>query len=185
MPKSPILILFLFLFTFPFVVIAQGPPPQAQAHAQKEESDDKGPPFASTEKIMDRFQKEFGVPVDVFKKVSADLAGQDQFRGETTQEKASESGSEKVRSNTEIVLLLAVTQVNLSEKKGTMKKENRTADLLSSSNQIMQEMMKSKEGWGPIAMSTGFTDPGELLAIKRAIDWGKPVPPELLQKMGM
>ncbi len=185
MPKSSIVISFLIVFSLPFIVIAQGPPPQAQAHAQKGESDDKGPPFASTEKIMDRFQKEFGVPVDVFKKVNADVASQAQFRGEANQEKSNESGTEKIRSNTEIILLIAITQVNTSEKKGDMKKENRTADLLSTSNQIMQEMMKSKEGWGPIAMSSGFTDPGELLAIKRAIDWGKPVAPELLKKMGI
>ena len=185
MTKRIIIFLFLLLYSFSSILMAQGPPPQAQAHAHQGESDDKGPPFASTEKIMERFQKEFEVPVDVFKKVNAELAAQDAFRGEASQEKSSESGSEKLRSNTEIVLLLAVTQVNHAEKKGEMKTENRSNDLLSRSNLIMEEIKRSKEGWGPIAMSSGFTDPGELLAIKRAIDWGKPVPPELLKKMGM
>lgn len=187
MIKGTIVPFFLLAFSLSSVVLAQGgPPPQAQSHMQQGESDDKGPPFATPEKIMARFEKEFGVPADVYKKVNEDLTGQERFRGEANQEKSNESGSEKVRSNTEIVLLLAITQVNMAVKKGEMKKENRSSDLLDRSKQIIENMKKSKEeGWGPIAMSSGFTDPGELLAIKRAIDWGKPVPPELLKKMGM
>lgn len=185
MIKRTIVSVLLLIFSFSSILLAQGPPPQAQGHAQQEQSDDKGPPFASTEKVMERFQKEFGVPADVFKKVNAELVAQDVFRGEANDEKESESGTEKIRSNTEIVLLLAIAQVNHAEKKGEMKKQDRSSNILNRSNQILEEIKKSKEGWGPIAMSSGFTDPGELLAIKRSIDWGKPIPSDLLKKMGM
>lgn len=169
---APVLIMILML---PAILRAQGgPPPKVK---EKINQNNEGVnPFVTEDEMISRFEKEFGIPKEVYTKVKETW---------TNYSESSESGhdlSEKPKTEVMLTLIVAGAKVNSGEKTGKFKVENRKDDLMAESTRII-DRRKAHNGWGGIAEEAGLEDPGQLFAVQRAIEFGQPLNPDLKKKL--
>jgi hypothetical protein len=168
----PAIVIFLMI---PAILRAQGgPPPKVKEKINQ--ANEGVNPFVSEAEMISRFEKEFGIPKEVYTKVKETW---------TNYSESSESGhdlSEKPKTEVMLTLIVAGAKVNSGEKTGKYKVENRKADLIAESDRII-DRRKSHNGWGGIAEEAGLEDPGQLFAVQRAIEFGQPLNPDLKKKL--
>jgi hypothetical protein len=149
---------------------------QAQSQTQSQPAADFHP-FPTDDEIAARFQKDWGIPPSVFKEIQAAFLGR--FASESADEKSGETTSEKSSKSAINVLILAIADVNAGEKAGSLKKENRTANIQMSANKIVNRLKNTDVGWGDLSHEVGFDGPQELFEAARAIEWEDPIPKDL------
>lgn len=178
MKKNLIPIAFLLtslLLTSGFVFAQGGPPPKVKERIGK--SNEGVSPFLSGEEIMSRFEKDLGVPRDVYAKISEQITG-----GGAESSESKHDLSEKPTSETMLTVITTVATVNSGEKTGKYKPEERSQNLLGQAAKIIQRR-RAHNGWGGLAEEAGLEDPGQLFAIQRAIEFGQPFTPDVQKKL--
>lgn len=165
--------LVLFCFTGAFVFAQGGPPPKVKERIGK--SNENVNPFLTEQEIIDRFEKEMGVPRDVFLRVLAQMSG-----GEVSE--SAHDTNEKPTTEAMLTLIATVATVNSGERTGKFKPAERSQNLLTQSDRIIQRR-RAHNGWGGLAEEAGLEDPGQLFAIQRAIEFGQPFQPDVKKKL--
>lgn len=177
MNKSVVVFIFIFscLLLAGNAVFAQGgPPPKVKEKIGK--SNEGTSPFLTGEEIISRFEKDLGVPRDVYFKVAEQLSG----GGDSSESK--HDLTEKPTTEAMLTLITTAATVNSGERTGKFRPEERSQNLLSQSGKIIQRR-KAHDGWGGLAEEAGLEDPGQLFAIQRAIEFGQPFTPDVKKKL--
>lgn len=156
-----------------FVFAQGGPPPKVKEKIGR--NSEAINPFLTNDEIAARFEKDLGMPRDVYEKIKADTASKE--AGESTHDNTEKPGSEAM-----LTMIATAAKVTAGEKNGRFKPEDRKSNLLAESKAII-DRRKAHSGWGGIAEESGLEDPGQLFAIQRAIEFGQPFTPDVAKKL--
>lgn len=169
-----VFILFCLLLTGDTVFAQGGPPPKVKERIGQ--SNEGVSPFLTGEEIISRFEKDLGVPRDVYAKIVGQLSG----AGESSESK--HDLTEKPTTEAILTLITTVATVNSGERTGKFKPQERSQNLLGQSDKIIQRR-RAHNGWGGLAEEAGLEDPGQLFSIQRAIEFGQPFTPDVKKKL--